>query len=338
MRKERFLIAVIAVMLGAAMIASLLTISLDIRNSMGQELRNYGANLIVLPGEGEHINGFEASHQSIIGSVPYLYFKAEINGKKIDLAGTDLEAANKMNPWWHIKGTLPTSTGVLAGINVAEKLGLNTGDILEIGKNTFRVSGILDTGTSYDDRIFMPMEIAEQVSGKSGATSIQVSVLGDIDNVVSYLEGENYRVKKIRQVVESERVLLGKTQLLMSLVALFVLSAACLSLMSTMVTGVLERSREIGLMKALGGTNARIASIFLAEACVIGAVGGVPGYFSGLALAKFIGMEIFSMSVSANPWVFAFTLITAMLIALIGSMLPIQRAISIDPVKILRGE
>ncbi|KPQ42944.1 MAG: hypothetical protein MPEBLZ_02510 [Candidatus Methanoperedens nitroreducens] len=120
-RRERLLISIIAVMLGAAMVTSLMTISLDIREQMGKELRSYGANLVVLPGEGEYINQFNATHNSIIGSVSFLYFKAGVNAKKIDFAGADLEAARKMNPWWHIEGALPGQQELLPGINAAKK-------------------------------------------------------------------------------------------------------------------------------------------------------------------------------------------------------------------------
>lgn len=337
-RRERFLISVIAIMLGAAMVTSLLTVSLDIRERVGKELRSYGANLIVLPAEGEYIDQFNATHSSIIGSVAFLHFGAVVNGRTVEFAGADLEAAGKMNPWWHIEGALPGQEEVLAGINAAKKLGLKTGDALDTGENSLRVSGILDTGTSDDNRIFIPMETAERISGKKGATSVQVSVLGDIDDVIRYLEDKDYKVKKVRQVAESEKALLDKTQLLMALVTFFVLSAACLGLLSTMITGVLERSREIGLMKALGCGSCRLAAIFLAEAGVVGAAGGMLGYFVGLSLSQFIGMEIFDMQISAKPGVFILTILISILVAAAAGLLPTRRAISIDPVIILRGE
>ncbi len=337
-RRERLLISIIAVMLGAAMVTSLLTVSLDIRERMGKELRGYGANIVVLPGEGEYINQFNATHSSIIGSVPFLYFKAVINSKKIDFAGTDLEAAKKMNPWWHVEGVLPKPEEVLLGINAANKLGLKTGDTLSMGERSFKVSGILDTGTSDDNRIFIPMETAKQISGISGATLVQVSVLGDVDEVIKYLENQGYKVQKVRQVAENEKALLDKTQLLISLVSFFVLSAACLGLLSTMITGVLERSREIGLMKALGCGNGRLAAIFLAESGVMGTAGGILGYFAGLSLSQVIGMEIFDIQVSIKPEVFILTLLISILVAAIASLMPIRRAVSIDPVVILRGE
>lgn len=332
-RKERFLLATVAIMLGAAMVASLLTISFDIKERMGQELRSYGANLIVLP-EGEYISDFEASHPSIINYAPFLYFKEE----RIEFAGTDFQAAKKVNPWWHIEGSFPEKQEALPGINAAEKLGLEMGDAISIGGSSFKISGILDTGTIDDDRIFIDFEEAKAISGKSGATLVQLSVLGDLDEVVKYLEDKNYRVKKVLQVAESEKALLDKTQLLLSLVALFVLMASILGLLSTMITGVLERSREIGLMKALGCGNCRLAALFLAEAGITGMAGGVPGYLAGLLLSRYIGMEIFGMAISAKPEVFILTILVSMLVALAGSMLPVRRALAIDPVITLRGD
>ncbi len=337
-RKERFMVSVIAIILAAAVVTSLLTVSLDIREKMGKELRSYGANLIVLPGEGEYINRFDATHSSIIGSVPFLYFKTGVNEKNVEFAGTDIGAARKMNPWWHIEGRLPEQDEVLAGINVAKKLGLKAGDALSAGNRSFKISGILDTGTSDDNRIFIPMKTAEEISGKSGATLVQVSVLGNIDDVIKYLENKNYKVKKVMQVAESEEALLDKTQLLMALVAFFVLSAASLCLLSTMITGVLERSREIGLIKALGCTNERLAAIFLTEAGAMGIAGGMLGYLVGLFLSQLIGMKIFDVQVSVKPEVFVLTLLISIAISVTASLLPVRRAVSIDPAVILRGE
>lgn len=335
-RKEKFLIAVIAIMLASAMVASLLTISFDIKEKMGKELRSYGANLIVMP-KDDNITRFNASHNSIIGSVPFLYFKAEINGKRIELAGTNFEAAIKMNPWWHVEGELPDKGEVLLGINAAKKLGIKAGDSLSIKESNFRASGILDTGTSDDERIFMNFEDAEQISGKNGVTMVKLSVL-NTDEVIKYFESGNYEVKKIRQVAESEKSLLDKTRLLMLLVALFVLSASLLGLLSTMITSVLERSKEIGLMKALGCSNRRLASIFLAEAGAIGVMGGVLGYFVGLLIAQSIALEVFRLAISIKSEVLFLTLFISLLIALAGSMLPVRKALSIDPIVTLRGE
>lgn len=320
------------------MVTSLLTISFDIKERMGKELRSYGANLIIFPQEGESINQFNSTQPSITGFAPFLFFNAEINSKRFEFVGIDVQATRKISPWWHIDGKIPENEEVLPGVNAAAKLGLKTGEVLDLKTISFRVSGILDTGTSDDDKIFMPMEAAEKISGKSGATLVQLSVVGDIEEVTKSLESENYRVKKVRQVAESEKALLDKTQLLILLVSLFVLSASSLSLLSTMITGMLERSREIGLMKALGCGRGKLTAIFLTEAGITGVAGGIPGYFAGLLLSRYIGMEIFRTDISLKPEVFVLTILVSILVALAGSILPVRRALSMEPVIALRGD
>lgn len=139
-------------------------------------------------------------------------------------------------------------------------------------------------------------------------------------------------------MAESEKALLDKTQLLISLVAFFVLIASSLTLFSIMLTSVLERSREIGLMKALGCGNGRLAAMFFSESGTMGIAGGIAGYFAGLILSQFIGIQIFGMQVSIKPEVFVLTILISILVATVASLLPIRRAISIDPVVILRGK
>ncbi len=91
-------------------------------------------------------------------------------------------------------------------------------------------------------------------------------------------------------------------------------------------------------MKALGCGNGRLAAIFLAESGVMGAAGGILGYFAGLSLSQAIGTEIFDMQISIKPEVFVLTLLISILVTCAASLLPRRRAISIDPVVTLRGE
>ncbi len=91
-------------------------------------------------------------------------------------------------------------------------------------------------------------------------------------------------------------------------------------------------------MKALGCANERLAAIFLTEAGVMGIAGGTFGYLVGLLLSQLIGMKIFDVQVSVKPEVFVLTLLISIAISVTASLLPVRRAVSIDPVVILRGE
>jgi predicted lysophospholipase L1 biosynthesis ABC-type transport system permease subunit len=89
------------------------------------------------------------------------------------------------------------------------------------------------------------------------------------------------------------------------------------------------------LFSAIKRRKLRIAPAVLAV--VMGIAGGILGYFVGLFLAQFIGMEIFDMNVSIKPEVFILTLLISTMVACAASLLPIRRAISIDPVVILNN-
>jgi putative ABC transport system permease protein len=108
--------------------------------------------------------------------------------------------------------------------------------------------------------------------------------------------------------------------------------------MTTMVTSVIERQKEIGLMKSVGAENKKIISLFLSEATIIGIIGGVLGYLIGILLAQFIGFSVFSMSITPRFEVIPISIGISVGVALLASILPVRRAVSIEPAIVLRGE
>ncbi len=343
-RRIKIAVAVMAVVMAATMVSSLLTLSLDMRDRIGKELGGYGANLVLFPEDGEYITEeLKFDHPSIGSYAGYLYATSRVNDLDVVIAGTDLEAVKEIRPWWRVEGSWPGEgdrAGALVGINLAERIGLKVGDRFKINDSTITVAGLLDTGGSEDNQVFLDLHTVQEIAGLNGISMVEVRTVGDVDEAVDYLESnnKNIKIKKVRQVAETEEMLLDKTELLMGLVTLFVLVAACLGVASTMITSVLERSREIGLMMALGAEGRGIAGIFLAESVVIGAAGGIPGYLLGLLLSQFIGTEVFSVDVSPKAIVFPVTILVSILITAVGSLIPIRKAVEIDPVIILRGE
>jgi putative ABC transport system permease protein len=151
--------------------------------------------------------------------------------------------------------------------------------------------------------------------------------------MIPYVEG-----KTVLQVAENEMELLDKIEGMMLMVTFVALAASGFGVMTTMTTSVIERTKEIGLMKAIGARSRRIAGLFFAEALIIGATGGVIGYGTGLVFAQFIGLSVFGAPVSIQPVVFPITMGIAIGITLAGSALPVRRSLRIDPAKVLRGE
>ena len=103
-------------------------------------------------------------------------------------------------------------------------------------------------------------------------------------------------VRPIRQIAEGEGRILTRVSALMWLVTLAALLAAALAVAATAGTTVLERTEEIGLMKALGAPRRMVGAFFLGEQWLMALVGGATGYVIGLGLARLVGERVFGVS------------------------------------------
>ncbi len=404
-RKLRIALAVLAIVMGASIASTLLTVSFDINDKMGRELKSYGANILLLPSsEGAFINESELYkmktifwRHNIIGYSPYLSDSVKIKDTEVVLSGTYLDeeiripGLNKtfignrksdekeatirtgvktIASWWKVDGEWPAPGEALVGVNTAEKLGLKRGDLLraEFGRNnaTFKVSGILSTGGDEDGQVIVSLNEAQMLFDKQGMVDrVVVSALTKpepeekIDP--SRLPPEKYEVwyctpyissimlqieeaipdasaRPIRQVADNEGKLLKKFEWLMFLITGIAMTTASLGVAAAMNTSIFERKKEIGLMKAIGADENQIAELFFAEAAVTGIIGGAIGILIGIVLARIVGLWVFGAII--NPSLFS-VLISGILsvgIALLGSMLPVKKAVEIEPSVILRGD
>jgi putative ABC transport system permease protein len=116
------------------------------------------------------------------------------------------------------------------------------------------------------------------------------------------------------------------------------LTAAALAITATSAAAVLERRVEIGVMKAIGATNAAVTTLFLTEHLILALIGGAAGFAIGTALAWFLGASVFGAPASPEFILLPIILGLAALVALIGGLLPLRRVAHVDPAPILRGE
>jgi len=111
--------------------------------------------------------------------------------------------------------------------------------------------------------------------------------------------------------------------------------------MNTMFTSIRERTREIGIMKAIGAKNSAVLSIFLIEAGVIGFLGGIGGTILGVLFAKLIEFygqihPVFYFSASITPGLIIFGLVFSLLVGCLAGFFPARRAAKLKPVEALR--
>lgn len=369
-QRARLGIAVLAMALGSALVSGLLNLSGDIGGQVGRELRAYGANLVIRPKEPSLLVGMgdlefgevtapqtlaEADLEpvkqvkGVIGVLPYLYTVVEVGERPAILAGVDLTAARSLNTWWQVQGQWPEASGeILAGRRAAEALNLAPGGSLSVtyGGQTqaLRVVGILETGAAEDDQLVSSLAAVQALTSQPGRVGlVMVSALTadrSLDATAGEIQGllPAAEVRTLAQFAQAETIVLNKVRLLIGLVAALVLLAGALTVAGTLNTMVIERRTEIGLMKALGAADRRVASLFLVEALSVGAVGGTAGYLAGLALALAIGWKVFDAVITPTVWGLPGTLFVGLGVAWVAGLLPVQRALQIDPVITLRGE
>jgi putative ABC transport system permease protein len=148
-------------------------------------------------------------------------------------------------------------------------------------------------------------------------------------------------VSTSEQILARIGAVLGLLQLFLAGVASISLLVGGIGIMNTMVMAVLERTQEIGVMKAIGATNTLILSIFLLEAGMIGLVGGLLGVTIGYVLSFGIGsissVTGFAIDVQLDFGLIAFALVFSMLVGMISGLIPARNAAGLEPVVALRG-
>jgi putative ABC transport system permease protein len=154
--------------------------------------------------------------------------------------------------------------------------------------------------------------------------------------------------EQVRQVEQSEGTILERISGLMWLISAAALLAAAVAVSAAMATAVLERRAEIGLMRSLGASKGRIASLFYAEAGLLALIAGVGGYALGSVIAAGLTAKIFGgpaggTMVSAlghafNPVLLPVVLALALLVAIAGSTASIRGALRMDPSAVLRAD
>ena len=212
------------------------------------------------------------------------------------------------------------------------------------GPQAFKVAGILDTGGPEDDQIIVSLKAAQRLSRQPDRLSaIAISASGGLERVEKLASSigsqvPGVRAELVRQIAESEGRILGRLRLTMLLVTVLILTAASLSVGTTLVALVMDRRKEIGTMKAIGAEGSDLMTLFLFELGGLGLAGGLIGYAAGVVLAQPIGRSLFNSPVTPRPAVFGIVLIISFGVAMLSGIIPIKRIKEVEPAIILKGD
>ena len=242
----------------------------------------------------------------------------------------------------------------------------SVGESIRIMGQPYRIIGVLaekgssSLGTSQDQSVFIPLSTAQSrlmTRQKNSVSTINALIKSDVsvydaeDEIESLLQDRHgifegnpndFTIMNMQEMVDALGDIMGTFTLFLGGVAAISLLVGGIGIMNIMLVTVTERTREIGLRKALGAKNSDILAQFLVESSVLSLVGGLFGIVFGLALAfgiaKVAGMLGTTIGITINPLIVIGSAIFSMAIGLIFGVAPANQASKLEPVIALRSE
>ena len=317
------------------------TAEINLPGSVGLDLKWNGTNQSVRMSGGEPMNGnpFQETPKPVAGSLD-----------------------------------LPDSGGIVLSRAAAQAVGIRTNDLAKlIGQN---VEALLHTsrgetqsftlrvqGVSQETSKIIQASVADRLAMKNwwfnstnvleregyDSVTIRAADVSRASELTDQLKGDGFQVQSLEIVVQVANRIVTAITIMFTMIGSIALLVATIGIANTMVMAIYERTREIGILKAMGASRGEIRQMFMMEAGFIGLIGGVFGLLLGWALglglnqAIQIYMKYRELPVRGHFFVVTPTLavgviLFATFIGLVAGLLPAQRAAKLDPLEALRHE
>ncbi len=265
----------------------------------------------------------------------------------------------------------PTSGGAVAiGSTLADKLKVTTGDAVSLvapimaGKDAqlttktghFTVAAIFESGIAFVDRnlVFIGLANAQQFFGREGRVDgieVRLTNLDQTDRVTEQLGatlGKPYRVANWKEFDQAAAAGFEMLKRVYALVLLMLIGVAAFNLIATLIMVVMEKRKDIAVLRAMGATVADVRRIFVLKGLIIGAAGTAAGLVIGalgcflLARYHFIHIEkkiygISTLPVEAHPMSFVLVAVASMMLCWIAALYPARQAARQMPVEVFRS-
>ncbi len=351
LRRGRATSALLAMVVAAAVATAMLNLYVDVQAKLRREFRNYGANIILvgkngasLPPESlERVDSVLAGHGT---AAPFALVVARTaDGQPIVVAGTDFDRVRQLNKWWSVSNWPPTADQVLVGVRalplVAPK---NQAFTLSFQGKNLQVTpaGTVQTGAAEDSRIYISLPEFIKWTGVQPST-IEVAAGGSPEEVTAMMTQLSTTipaadVRPVRQIMEGEARVLGKTRATLLAASALIILTAALCVLSTLMGWVFDRRRDFAIMKALGASGRLLNGFFAMEAAALGATGAILGFLVGIGIAAWIGRANFHATVYPRFSVLPIVLVGSIAVTLLSAIVPISLLRRVQPAVILRGE
>lgn len=233
---------------------------------------------------------------------------------------------------------------VIMGEIYADDNNYSVGDTIEVNREDFEIVGIYETGdSSMAGGVFTSISrVGELMDDEDSISNIYVKVDkgADAQEVADRIDAEyGDNITTITSVMEMEQMadMLNMLQASTWAISLLAIVVGGLGIINTMLMSVFERTREIGVLKAVGWSNGKIITMIVGESLVITIVSAIIGAIVGVALCMILGPQI-GFTPLFTPKIFIQAFLIAIVVGIVGGIYPALKAVRLPPTEALRYE
>ncbi|MFO7967718.1 MAG: ABC transporter permease [Archaeoglobaceae archaeon] len=363
--KVRSSLAIIGIIIGVMAIASIGIFGESLRASVTQNFEDLATQVQIFPATSE---GYSEIDQDVVdriensprvetfipikSSMDFIEYKSDrvystvygVKGDNID----DLFQAEDEGGDVNLK-----RGGCVVGGSIADNFGLREGSKITVAGKDFRVNTILAEEARYDinpnNVVFLQTEDFDNTFDEGYSQIIvRVETIEDVDEFIDYVEerinlrDEKVQVFELRQILDSINAAFSQiTSFLMAIAGISLLVAG-VSILNIMLMSTIERTKEIGVMRAIGAYRQVILRIFMLEALILGVAGGVIGgmlsILGGFAINMIVLNSVEYLFVSTTAIYIFEGVIFGILVAVLSGIYPAWKASNLEPIEALRYE
>jgi putative ABC transport system permease protein len=365
-RKVKAAFILTGLMIGVATVVAVITFTHAMTEDINHKLEKFGANILIVPrtetlalnyggmalgGVSFETEPIRQSDLALVGTIkdaaniaaigPVVLGRVSVAQSDVLLAGIDFSVVPILKPWWKIQGNPPGEDQILVGAEAARVLDLHQDQQVMIAGRRMQISGILEITGSQDDQLLLTtLATAQAALNKPGEVSlVEVAALCHacpIEEMIRQIAEKlpTASVMAIQQVVKSRMEALAQFQRFSFGLSMVVVLIGGMVVLITFLGSVKERTKEIGIFRAIGFRRRHVMQIIFVEAGFLSTLAGVGGYLTGIG-AIWIGLRLSHAHVSTavlfNPLLAAGAVALALGVGLAASAYPAAVAARLDP-------